>query len=119
VSENLLAEAGAVDPRVALAMAEGVRERLGASYGLGVTGVAGPDSQDGKPVGMVHLAVAGPAGSWVVSPTLPVPADGARARPLVRRMTVVQALDLLRHEILGVAMIREWEEDREDREGLT
>lgn len=116
VSEDLLREAGAVDPRVALEMAEGVRERLGASYGLAVTGVAGPDPQDGKPVGTVHLAVAGPNGSRVISPRLPVPADGVRARPLVRRMTVVRALDLLRHEILGVVTIQEWEEDREGRE---
>jgi nicotinamide-nucleotide amidase len=101
-ASDLLGEAGAVDPRVALAMAQGVRERLGATYGLAVTGVAGPDPQDGKPVGTVHLAVAGPAGSRAVSPKLPVPADGVRARPVVRRMTVVHALDLLRHEILGL-----------------
>lgn len=119
VSEELLASEGAVDPRVARQMAEGVRKHLGASYGLAVTGVAGPDPQDGKSVGTVHVAVAGPSGIRVVSPTLTVPADGVRARPLVRRMTVVHALDLLRHEILGVAMIREWEEDQEDREGLT
>ncbi|PZS33981.1 MAG: damage-inducible protein [Pseudonocardiales bacterium] len=60
VSEALLAERGAVDPEVALALARGARSRLGATFGLGVTGVAGPDPQDGKAVGTVFAAVAGP-----------------------------------------------------------
>ncbi|GAB3667380.1 competence/damage-inducible protein A [Actinocorallia lasiicapitis] len=119
VDGELLAARGAVDPEVALEMAAGVRERLGADYGLAVTGVAGPDPQEGKPVGTVHIGICGPSGSRVLTPVLPLPSDAGRARPLVRRMTVVQALDLLRHEILGVAMIRDWEEDQEDREGLT
>jgi nicotinamide-nucleotide amidase len=59
VSAQLLAERGAVDPEVAAELAEGVRERLGATFGIGVTGVAGPDGQDGKPVGTVYVAVAG------------------------------------------------------------
>ncbi|MCU1659249.1 MAG: competence/damage-inducible protein cinA [Pseudonocardiales bacterium] len=62
VEPGLLAEHGAVDPEVAAALARGARDRLGASFGLGVTGVAGPDSQDGRPVGTVFVAVAGPAG---------------------------------------------------------
>ncbi|WP_344837794.1 CinA family nicotinamide mononucleotide deamidase-related protein [Actinocorallia longicatena] len=119
VPEALLEERGAVDPQVAVEMAAGVRERLGATYGLAVTGVAGPDPQDAKPVGTVHIGISGPSGNRSVTPVLPLPSDGGRARPLVRRMTVVHALDLLRHEILGVAMVRDWEEDQEDREGLT
>ena len=39
-------------------MAEGVRRLLGADVGLGITGVGGPDEQEGKPPGTVHLAVA-------------------------------------------------------------
>ena len=62
VPEGLLAVRGAVDPDVAVALATGVRKRLGATYGLAVTGVAGPDPQDGNPVGTVYLSVAGPAG---------------------------------------------------------
>lgn len=56
----LLAERGAVDPDVASAMATGVRDRLGATWGLALTGVAGPDPQDGQPVGTVFVAIAGP-----------------------------------------------------------
>lgn len=64
VDPALLAEHGAVDPRVAREMAAGVRTRLGADWGLATTGVAGPDPQDGKPVGTVYVAVAGPGASW-------------------------------------------------------
>ena len=49
-------------PQTAQALAEGVRDRLGATWGVGVTGVAGPDEQEGKPAGTVHVAVAGPDG---------------------------------------------------------
>ncbi|HWA67353.1 MAG TPA: CinA family protein [Mycobacteriales bacterium] len=67
VPDGLLAQRGAVDPDVATAMAEGVRSRLGATWGLAFTGVAGPQPQDGKPVGTVYVAVAGPRGTDVVS----------------------------------------------------
>ena len=43
-------------------MAYGVRLRLDATWGLATTGVAGPDEQDGHPVGTVWVAVAGPSG---------------------------------------------------------
>jgi nicotinamide-nucleotide amidase len=56
VDADLLAERGAVDPDVAIALARGVRDRLHASIGIGVTGVAGPDPQDGQPVGTVFGA---------------------------------------------------------------
>jgi nicotinamide-nucleotide amidase len=103
VPEDLLAAHGAVHPDVAAAMARGVRERLGATYGLAVTGVAGPEPQDGRPVGTVHVAVADSGGRVTVgSPSLPTPADGARARAMVRRMTVVHALDLLRRTLSGL-----------------
>ncbi|WP_411076457.1 CinA family protein [Streptomyces sp. cmx-4-7] len=62
VDGALLAERGAVDPDVASQMAAGVRARLGADWGIATTGVAGPDPQDGQPVGTVYVAVAGPAG---------------------------------------------------------
>ena len=65
VPQNLLAERGAVDADVARALAHGARDRLGATFGVGLTGVAGPDPQDGKAVGTVFIACAGPTGCLV------------------------------------------------------
>jgi len=62
VPQALLAEVGAVDRATAVSMAQGVRERVGSSYGVATTGVAGPDPAEGKPVGLVFVAVAGPSG---------------------------------------------------------
>ncbi|MET0822333.1 MAG: CinA family protein [Aeromicrobium sp.] len=62
VDEALVAERGTVDADVAAAMATGVRDRLGATYGVSTTGVAGPGPSEGKPAGTVHVAVAGPRG---------------------------------------------------------
>lgn len=117
VPEDLLAAHGAVHPDVAAAMATGVRERLGATYGLAVTGVAGPDPQDGHPLGTVHIAVADFGGTVSTrTPALPVPADGVRARGVIRQMTVVHALDLLRRVMLGLEVTDPWPGWAEDRE---
>lgn len=62
VAEDLLRGAGPVDPQVALALARGARIRCGADWGLATTGVAGPDPQDGIPVGTVYVAVSGSVG---------------------------------------------------------
>ncbi|CAL9579556.1 CinA family protein [Streptomyces albus] len=62
VDGALLEERGAVDAEVARQMARGVRTALGAHWGLSTTGVAGPQPQDGQPVGTVYVAVAGPDG---------------------------------------------------------
>jgi nicotinamide-nucleotide amidase len=53
---------GVVSAACALAMARGVRSLLGSDVGVATTGVAGPDRQEGKPVGRVHVAVADGAG---------------------------------------------------------
>jgi nicotinamide-nucleotide amidase len=89
VPEDLLKERGAVDPDVALALAEGARERCVADWGVSTTGVAGPEPQDGKPVGLVYIAVAGPAGATVRELRL----DGSRAQ--IRRQSVTALLELL------------------------
>ncbi len=65
VDPALLAERGAVDAQVAAQMAQGARSVLGADWGVATTGVAGPDPQDGMPVGRVYVAVAGPPGTVV------------------------------------------------------
>ena len=62
VPADLLARYGPVDPGVAAAMAAGIRARLGATYGMSTTGVAGPGPADGKPQGTVFVAVEGPSG---------------------------------------------------------
>jgi len=62
VDEALLDARGAVDADVAVAMAVGVRDRLTADVGVATTGVAGPDPQDGKAPGTVHVAVVTPDG---------------------------------------------------------
>lgn len=89
VDADLLRRAGAVDPEVARQMAGGVRDLLGATYGLATTGVAGPDPQDGHPPGEVHLALAGPAGLVALQVTL----RGDREQ--VRTEVVRRALGLL------------------------
>ena len=89
VPPGLLAAHGPVDPEVAAAMAAGARDRLGATFGVATTGVAGPDPADGKPPGTVHIAVT--AGQVPVTRALAL--DGGRDE--VRRGTVEQALRLL------------------------
>ena len=93
VPEKLLARRGPVDPDVALALAAGARERCLADWGLATTGVAGPDPQDGKPVGLVYVAVAGPSGSAVRELRL----RGSRAE--IRAETVAIVLGLLIDEL--------------------
>ncbi|WP_424215372.1 CinA family protein [Streptomyces sp. BI20] len=97
VPAGLLAERGAVDEDVAAAMAAGVRERLGAHWGIATTGVAGPDPQDGRPVGTVYVAVAGPAGVKTRRLWL----NGSRAD--IRRESVRGVLELLLGELRGNA----------------
>lgn len=89
VDDDLLRRHGAVHPEVVAQMAAGVRARLGATWGLATTGVAGPDPQDGRPPGTVHLGLAGPGSVRVVSLTV------AGDRGQVRRDTVDAALGLL------------------------
>ena len=62
VPAEVVAAHGVVSGECAAAMALGVRARLRTTWGLATTGVAGPDSQEGKPVGEVWVAVAGPSG---------------------------------------------------------
>jgi nicotinamide-nucleotide amidase len=89
VPRAMLDAHGAVYAGVAAAMADGVRERLGATFGVATTGVAGPDPQDGQPVGTVHIAVS--ADNDTVVRTLAL--DGDRDR--IRRVTVERLLALL------------------------
>jgi nicotinamide-nucleotide amidase len=85
----LLTAEGPVSPDVAAALAAGARDRLGATYGLGVTGVAGPDPQGGRSVGTVFVGLAGPGHGTVRELSL----SGDRAA--IRAGTVTAALELL------------------------
>jgi nicotinamide-nucleotide amidase len=95
VPAELLAARGPVDPDVALALARGARERCRADWGLATTGVAGPDPQDGHPVGQVYVGLAGPAAAEVRPLTL----VGDRAA--IRRGSVTAALALLTDALLS------------------
>ncbi len=95
VPEAILSDPGAVSAAAARAMAEGARHRLGASYGVALTGVAGPDPQEDEPPGTVFLGLAGPTGSTATLRQFP----GDRDR--VRRLAVGAALDLLRRWLRG------------------
>ncbi len=90
VDAALLAQRGAVDAEVARQMALGAQRVLGADWGVATTGVAGPDPQDGMPVGCVFVAVAGPDGSPAVERH-----DLAGSRTEIRDGAVDAALALL------------------------
>lgn len=79
---------GVVSGECARAMAVGVRGVLGATVGVATTGVAGPGSQEGQPVGTVYVAVAGAEGVEVEELHL----DGSRTD--IRAATVEAALQL-------------------------
>lgn len=95
VPDALVAQHGVVSEECALAMAHCVRDRLGANWGLATTGVAGPDPQEGRAVGTVWVAVAGPAGATARL------LDLAGDRAAVRQATCVAVLELLSRELEG------------------
>src|SRR3954451_7509560 len=67
VPPDLVERYGVVSAECARAMAAGCREATGATYALGTTGVAGPELQEGKPVGTVFVGIAGPDGVSAVT----------------------------------------------------
>lgn len=96
VSEEALAEFGAVSEPVVRQMAEGVQHALHADWGIATTGIAGPlGGTEDKPVGLVWMAVAGPHGTE--SARLHFPGD----REQVRRLATACALNMLRKQILA------------------
>jgi nicotinamide-nucleotide amidase len=97
VPEALLAAHGAVSEPVARAMAEGGRAALSATFAVAVTGVAGPGGGSAaKPVGLVHFACAGPAGTVHRERRF-----GPLARDEIRRLSVLIALDMLQEGASG------------------
>ncbi|MFF0202084.1 CinA family protein [Streptomyces sp. NPDC005017] len=120
VDATLLEERGAVDPQVAAQMAAGVRRALGADWGIATTGVAGPDPQDGRPVGTVFIAVDGPLGAHSVS------AGGGKVEALrlngdraeIRMESVRSVLGLLLRELAGEQTGNERAQDTEQNGGF-
>jgi nicotinamide-nucleotide amidase len=91
----LIAEHGAVSKEVAIALAEGIRERCKSTIGVGVTGIAGPGGgTEQKPVGLVYTAVSNGAKTDVIERKFP----GDRER--IRLWASQQALDMIRRALM-------------------
>lgn len=97
VADRTLSEHGAVSRACVQEMAQGVRRLLGATYGVAVSGIAGPDGATAdKPLGTVHVAVAGAGPGEEVARQLLWPGD----REQVRRVAAFAALNVL-HKLLS------------------
>jgi len=95
VPKLLIDKHGAVSREVAAALAEGIRKRCLSSYGIGITGVAGPTGgTEQKPVGLVYIALAGDEGTQVVERNFP----GDRKR--IRWFATQQALEMVRRALM-------------------
>lgn len=98
VNPDDLAQSGAVSGVVACQMAKGVRDRLKTTWGLSITGIAGPDGgTETKPVGLVYIGVAGPD-EQVES--FEFNYGAFRGRDFTRWLSACTALDLLRRKLL-------------------
>jgi nicotinamide-nucleotide amidase len=95
VPAEFIRKHGAVSRQVAIALAEGIRNRCGSTLGLAITGIAGPTGgTEEKPVGLVFHALASDTGTEVVEKKYP----GDRQR--VRRFATQQALDMVRRKLM-------------------
>ncbi len=95
VPAAVIEQHGAVSCETALEMATAARQRMSASVGLSVTGVAGPSELEGKPPGTVHLGIDVEGQRRAISASYPV------VRVQMKRLTMLAALDLLRRTLLG------------------
>jgi nicotinamide-nucleotide amidase len=91
-----VADGPVVSAEAAAEMAAGARRALGADIGLALTGVAGPDEQEGQPVGTLHVGIASDDGVSTASLRLP------GTRDQMRQFSVISSLDLLRRQLLGL-----------------
>ena len=98
VSPATLQAVGPVAEQTAAEMAEGVCRRCQADWGIATTGVAGPEPQDGHPVGEVFVAVARPASGLLRVKALSLTGD----RMTIRATAAAHAVELLA-EALGIA----------------
>ena len=93
VPAEIIEKHGTVSQETATAMARAIRERMGTDLGIGITGVAGPEELEGKPVGLAYLAIA--SGSQVKEMELRVPPR----RVVIKRRLSNQALIQLRRMV--------------------
>jgi nicotinamide-nucleotide amidase len=99
VPADLVEKKGPVSPEVARSLAEGIRNRTGASLGISITGIAGPGPgapgpDANKPIGLVYIALADAQHTQVKEFNLP----GDRER--IRWWASQHALELIRHHLL-------------------
>ncbi len=95
VPSDLIQAKGAVSSEVAVALAEGIRRRVGSTLGVGITGIAGPGGgSEEKPVGTVHVALASADG--VKERVVHLPGD----REMIRLFATQVALDMVRMHFL-------------------
>jgi nicotinamide-nucleotide amidase len=97
VPAALIRKHGAVSQETATAMARAIRQKLGANFGIGITGVAGPSEQEGKPVGQAYLSVAGADAVRDMELRLPP------RRAVIKRRLSNQALIELRKLVVATA----------------
>jgi len=96
ISREVVETYGVISAECAREMARIAREKLSADVGIGVTGVAGPDEEEGKPVGTVHIALDDGSGEARV-----VSYQFAQSREMVKRRAVTTALSLLRRTLIS------------------
>jgi nicotinamide-nucleotide amidase len=98
VDSQDLAHKGAVSAVVAEQMAVGVQKLLGTTWGLSITGIAGPDGgSDDKPVGLVYIGIAQENGTVK---SFEFRFGQTKDRPLIRHLSLCSALDCLRLQLL-------------------
>jgi len=96
VSEDLIAQYGVVSARVAKAMAESVRQKLGADFGIGITGLAGPGDDGIHDVGTVYVALSTGSECFVKENRL------GSGRQRIRIMSANHGLDMVRRYLTGL-----------------
>jgi len=97
IPNNLIEEKGAVSEEVAAFMAMNVRELIGSSFGIGITGLAGPEGDGINPIGLVYIALSTRDSLYVRKVHVK-----ARNRGAVRLYAGSHALDMVRRKIQGI-----------------